>query len=168
MKIGQWQHSTGPQTHMHTLPIKMKRGLLVVFWSLFCLCVANTATGNKPKHPIEFDQLEISRKYVPAKQHASASKSPSSSSVHGGSQDYQRERDKIIAMPGQMEEAEFTQYAGYVTVDANAGRALFYYFAEAPQDPSNKPLVLWMNGGMLYVLCLSINLQYNLTIKLCE
>ncbi|XP_037430000.1 serine carboxypeptidase 1-like isoform X2 [Triticum dicoccoides] len=104
-------------------------------------------TGNKPKYPIEFDQLEISRKYVPAKQHASASKSPSSSSVHGGSQDYQRERDKIIAMPGQMEEAEFTQYAGYVTVDANAGRALFYYFAEAPQDPSKKPLVLWMNGG---------------------
>ncbi|KAM3293070.1 hypothetical protein ACQJBY_036571 [Aegilops geniculata] len=147
MKIGQWQHSAGPQTHMHTLPIKMKRGLLVVLWSLFCLCVANTATGNKPKHPIEFDQLEISRKYVPAKQHASASKSPSSSSVHGGSQDYQRKRDKIIAMPGQMEEAEFTQYAGYVTVDANAGRALFYYFAEAPQDPSNKPLVLWMNGG---------------------
>ncbi|KAE8816527.1 Serine carboxypeptidase II-3 [Hordeum vulgare] len=66
-----------------------------------------------------------------------------------------------------MEEVEFEQYAGYVTVDAIAGRALFYYFAEAPQDPSKKPLVLWLNGGMLYVLCLSINSQYNLTIKLC-
>lgn len=128
--------------------------------------MANTASGNKPKHPLEFDQLEISRKYVPEKQDASANKSTSSSSVHGGSQDYQREKDKIIAMPGQMEKAEFEQYAGYVTVDANAGRALFYYFVEAPQDPSKKPLVLWMNGGMLYVLCLSINLQYNLTITM--
>ncbi|PWZ03994.1 Serine carboxypeptidase-like 28 [Zea mays] len=50
-------------------------------------------------------------------------------------------------MPGQTGVAEFDQYAGYVTVDAKAGRALFYYFVEAPQDPSNKPLVLWLNGG---------------------
>ncbi|CAM0873458.1 unnamed protein product [Alopecurus aequalis] len=131
---------------MHTHPIKMKRGLLVL-WSLLCLWVANTATGNKPKHPLEFDQLKISTKYVPEKQHASVNISTASSSVHGDSQDYLREKDKIRAMPGQMEEAEFDQYAGYVTVDANAGRALFYYFVEAPQDPLKKPLVLWLNGG---------------------
>jgi hypothetical protein len=28
-------------------------------------------------------------------------------------------------------------------VHAKAGRALFYYFVEAPQDPLDKPLVLW-------------------------
>ncbi|XP_047090659.1 serine carboxypeptidase 1-like isoform X2 [Lolium rigidum] len=127
---------------MHTHPIKMKRGLLVL-WSLFCLWVANTATGSKPKHPVEFDQLI----YVSQKQHASVNSSTASSSVHGGSQDYLREKDKIRAMPGQKEEAKFDQYAGYVTVDANAGRALFYYFVEAPHDPSKKPLVLWLNGG---------------------
>jgi serine carboxypeptidase-like clade 2 len=135
----------------------MKRGLLVL-WSLFCLWVANTATGSKPKHPVEFDRLI----YVPQKQHASVNSSTASSSVHGGSQDYLREKDKIREMPGQKEEAEFDQYAGYVTVDANAGRALFYYFVEAPHDPSKKPLVLWLNGGTLYVFLLSIYLQYSL------
>ncbi|GER43539.1 serine carboxypeptidase-like protein [Striga asiatica] len=34
----------------------------------------------------------------------------------------------------------------YVTVEPNAGRALFYYFAES-ENPTNKPLVLWLNGG---------------------
>ncbi|KAJ0024766.1 hypothetical protein Pint_08842 [Pistacia integerrima] len=34
-----------------------------------------------------------------------------------------------------------------VTVDHEAGRALFYYFVEAPLNCSSKPLVLWLNGG---------------------
>ncbi|PNT77308.1 hypothetical protein BRADI_1g60910v3 [Brachypodium distachyon] len=131
---------------MHTLPIKMKRGLLVLS-SLFCISVANTTTGDNPKHPLEFDQLNISTKYVPEKQHASMNNGTTSPSVHNGLQDYLREKDKIRAMPGQLEEVEFDQYAGYITVDANAGRALFYYFVEAPRDPLNKPLVLWLNGG---------------------
>jgi serine carboxypeptidase-like clade II len=59
-------------------------------------------------------------------------------------------------MPGQTGVAEFDQYAGYVTVDAKAGRALFYYFVEAPQDPSNKPLVLWLNGGMQLAMFIAI------------
>ncbi|KAF5176497.1 Serine carboxypeptidase-like, partial [Thalictrum thalictroides] len=29
----------------------------------------------------------------------------------------------------------------------NVGRALFYYFAESPENPSTDPLVLWLNGG---------------------
>lgn len=56
-----------------------------------------------------------------------------------------KEADKIVSLPGQPQ-VSFSQYSGYVTVDPNAGRALFYYFAES-QDSSTKPLVLWLNGG---------------------
>ncbi|KAL8230894.1 hypothetical protein R6Q57_000672 [Mikania cordata] len=56
------------------------------------------------------------------------------------------EADKIDKLPGQPE-ADFYHYAGYVTVDTEAGRALFYYFAESPRNSSTKPLVLWLNGG---------------------
>ncbi|XP_008802653.3 serine carboxypeptidase II-3-like [Phoenix dactylifera] len=60
-----------------------------------------------------------------------------------------KENDKISKLPGQPEGVDFDQYGGYVTVDAESGRALFYYFAEAAAsaDPSSKPLVLWLNGG---------------------
>lgn len=135
---------------MHKLPIKMKRGLLIL-WSLFYFSVANTATRNQANQPLEFDQLKISRKYVQGKQDTTL-KNRSSPSVHRGSKNNLREQDKIISMPGQTEVVEFDQYAGYVTVDAKAGRALFYYFVETPQDPLNKPLVLWLNGGMLLAL----------------
>ncbi|KAK4340262.1 hypothetical protein RND71_041724 [Anisodus tanguticus] len=58
-----------------------------------------------------------------------------------------KEDDKISELPGQPRGVNFDQYSGYVTVDADAGKALFYYFTESTQDPSNKPLVLWLNGG---------------------
>ncbi|KAF2311540.1 hypothetical protein GH714_024639 [Hevea brasiliensis] len=38
-------------------------------------------------------------------------------------------------------------YGGYVTVNDEKHRALFYYFVEAEIDPASKPLVLWLNGG---------------------
>ncbi|KAG1334636.1 Serine carboxypeptidase II-3 [Cocos nucifera] len=70
------------------------------------------------------------------------------SPVYVGAQDGRMEADKIDNLPGQpVEGVNFDQYAGYVTVDAEAGRALFYYFVESPEDPSTKPLVLWLNGG---------------------
>lgn len=55
--------------------------------------------------------------------------------------------DRIDALPGQPDGVNFNQYAGYVTVDPKAGRALFYYFVESPQHSATKPLVLWLNGG---------------------
>ncbi|XP_034894145.1 serine carboxypeptidase-like 46 [Populus alba] len=54
--------------------------------------------------------------------------------------------DKLLSLPGQPR-VSFQQYAGYVTVDENQDRALFYYFVEAESDPASKPLVLWLNGG---------------------
>lgn len=58
-----------------------------------------------------------------------------------------KESDKIEALPGQPDGVDFDQYSGYVTVDPDAGRALFDYFVVSPQDASSKPLVLWLNGG---------------------
>ncbi|KAJ4724619.1 Carboxypeptidase [Melia azedarach] len=63
-------------------------------------------------------------------------------------QDYgSMELDKITALPGQPNGVNFHQYAGYVTIDPQAGKALFYYFVESPENSSTNPLVLWLNGG---------------------
>ncbi|KAK1631476.1 hypothetical protein QYE76_005791 [Lolium multiflorum] len=58
-----------------------------------------------------------------------------------------KEADKIVALPGQPPRVNFDQYSGYITVSEEHGRALFYYFVEAPYEASSKPLVLWLNGG---------------------
>lgn len=54
--------------------------------------------------------------------------------------------DKIITLPGQPK-VSFQQYSGYINVDENQQRSLFYYFVEAQTNSSSKPLVLWLNGG---------------------
>jgi serine carboxypeptidase-like clade 2 len=66
-----------------------------------------------------------------------ASASPTSAAV----------ADRITLLPGQPP-VNFSMYSGYVTVDAAAGRALFYWLIEAAvPDPASAPLVLWLNGG---------------------
>ncbi|KAM0062081.1 putative carboxypeptidase D [Helianthus debilis subsp. tardiflorus] len=52
-------------------------------------------------------------------------------------------------LPGQplSKASKFKQYSGYINVDSLNGRSLFYYFVEALDEPSSKPLVLWLNGG---------------------
>ncbi|XAR72883.1 Carboxypeptidase D [Bertholletia excelsa] len=50
-------------------------------------------------------------------------------------------------LPGQPSGVNFKQFAGYVNVDESKGRSLFYYFVEAADNSSSKPLVLWLNGG---------------------
>ncbi|RCV08723.1 hypothetical protein SETIT_1G349800v2 [Setaria italica] len=54
--------------------------------------------------------------------------------------------DRVEALPGQPPVA-FAQYSGYVTVNEERGRALFYWLTEADGDAASKPLVLWLNGG---------------------
>lgn len=72
--------------------------------------------------------------------------------VNSGSKKYDdpqenlKEKDKIEKLPGQPL-VNFTQYGGYVTVDKTAGRALYYYFAEAQHSKHTLPLLLWLNGG---------------------
>lgn len=69
------------------------------------------------------------------------------SSAYVAPQERLRQADKIAALPGQPYGVNFDQYAGYVTVNPDVGRALFYYFVESPYNSSTKPLVLWLNGG---------------------
>ncbi|XP_071733148.1 serine carboxypeptidase-like 34 [Rutidosis leptorrhynchoides] len=54
--------------------------------------------------------------------------------------------DRVIDLPGQPS-VSFKQYAGYITVDESHGKALFYWFFEAVNNPEKKPLLLWLNGG---------------------
>ncbi|KAL3641159.1 Serine carboxypeptidase-like 42 [Castilleja foliolosa] len=56
------------------------------------------------------------------------------------------EEDLVVKLPGQPA-VKFRQYAGYVNVDVEKGRSLFYYFVEADVDADHKPLTLWLNGG---------------------
>ncbi|XP_062078439.1 serine carboxypeptidase 24-like [Humulus lupulus] len=59
----------------------------------------------------------------------------------------QRELDRIWpGLPGQPK-VGFSQFSGYVTVNQEHGRALFYWLTEATSFPHQKPLVLWLNGG---------------------
>lgn len=55
--------------------------------------------------------------------------------------------DVIHSLPGEPHKSPFLQFGGYITVDQRNGRSLYYYFAEAAEDPASKPLVLWLNGG---------------------
>ncbi|KAK8935540.1 Serine carboxypeptidase-like 34 [Platanthera zijinensis] len=57
-----------------------------------------------------------------------------------------QEADRVRELPGQPP-VNFRQYAGYVTVEERHGRALFYWFFEAQEEASEKPLLLWLNGG---------------------
>lgn len=68
--------------------------------------------------------------------------------------------DQVTDLPGQPT-VGFRHYAGYVTVNENNGRALFYWFYEAAAWPEEKPLVLWLNGGkeqIIYIKpCIACN-----------
>lgn len=35
----------------------------------------------------------------------------------------------------------------YVTIDQSNGKNLFYYFVESERNPTEDPVVLWLNGG---------------------
>ncbi|KMT03487.1 hypothetical protein BVRB_8g191680 [Beta vulgaris subsp. vulgaris] len=59
----------------------------------------------------------------------------------------QQKIDRVNYLPGQNFDVAFTHYSGYITVNEEFGRALFYWFIEAVEDPSSKPLLLWLNGG---------------------
>ena len=72
--------------------------------------------------------------------------------VESSEDPYARQRlDRVLKLPGQTFNVSFAHYAGYVTVNEEAGRALFYWFVEAEEDPDTKPLVLWLNGGQLII-----------------
>lgn len=57
------------------------------------------------------------------------------------------EADRVTDLPGAPPAHHLRIYSGYITVDEEAGRALFYTFVESTDRPRSDPLVLWLNGG---------------------
>ncbi|GJX58287.1 serine carboxypeptidase-like protein 27 [Tanacetum coccineum] len=57
--------------------------------------------------------------------------------------------DKIDKLPGQPANVDFDQYSGYINVNKESGRSLFYWLTESPanRNPETRPLLLWLNGG---------------------
>jgi len=107
---------------------------------------------SKASQADKLDEFILSRKsHNPPKtlswEEGDALKTLSSSAAYVAPQEGLRQADKIDTLPGQPYGVNFDQYSGYVTVDPEAGRELFYYFVESPYNSSTKPLVLWLNGG---------------------
>ncbi|KFK25190.1 hypothetical protein AALP_AA8G078600 [Arabis alpina] len=58
-----------------------------------------------------------------------------------------KENDLVTGLPGQPP-VNFRHYAGYVSLGPQQKqKSLFYWFFEAQQNSSRRPLVLWLNGG---------------------
>ncbi|XP_023549196.1 serine carboxypeptidase-like 20 [Cucurbita pepo subsp. pepo] len=53
----------------------------------------------------------------------------------------------ISELPGFSGSFPSKHYSGYVEIDEKHGRNLFYYFVESERNPSEDPVVLWLNGG---------------------
>lgn len=60
----------------------------------------------------------------------------------------EQEQDRVLNLPGQPSNPSVSHFSGYITVQQDHGRALFYWFFEAQTQPSKKPLLLWLNGGI--------------------
>ncbi|XP_022756068.1 putative serine carboxypeptidase-like 23 [Durio zibethinus] len=124
--------------------------LVAYTWMLLCTCLLGLLTcgeANQAETFGSFLRSRLSRKPSPAHSMEWFHKKTGYSSNYIQPQDGSMESDKIGALPGEPNAVGFNHYAGYVTVDSQAGRALFYYFAESPENSSTNPLVLWLNGG---------------------
>lgn len=113
---------------------------------IFCLVSAHGAIADQAARILQFStsRMEMQCHHQDSKVHR---RSHIDHAMKVSPQDGMKEADKVSELPGQPGRALFDQYAGYVTVNSTSGKALFYYFAEAAEDPSTKPLVLWLNGG---------------------
>jgi carboxypeptidase C (cathepsin A) len=59
------------------------------------------------------------------------------------------EADRVTSLPGFNGVLPTTHYSGLIPVGTLSGTAghLHYWFIESENDPSNDPVVLWLNGG---------------------
>ena len=55
--------------------------------------------------------------------------------------------DEIKSLPNLNDPITFRQYSGYLKADQKGSKFLHYWFVEAAEDPANKPVLLWLNGG---------------------
>ncbi|KZV54269.1 kinesin-4-like [Dorcoceras hygrometricum] len=117
---------------METKPL-----ILILFFTLL-LQKKQTESLSMMKEGILRNNPSIDRGHFNASRHFREAKVYS----HQGT----KEGDRIERLPGQPY-VKFNQYGGYVTVNQTAGRAFFYYFAEAQNSDKTLPLLLWLNGG---------------------
>ncbi|XP_057456678.1 serine carboxypeptidase-like 35 [Lotus japonicus] len=75
---------------------------------------------------------------------------------YSGEEARQQDADRVKNLPGQPP-VKFRHYAGYVKLRPQEEKALFYWFFEAQEAPSQKPLVLWLNGEHLQYLQLNVH-----------
>ncbi|KAH9758378.1 Carboxypeptidase [Citrus sinensis] len=128
----------------------MANSEFIIWISLLCLSNWSQCYGWIDMNPLKFIKEELSKE---RDNYALTSYSSDIYAVAGHSallnspQDGLKDKDKIESLPGQPLGVNFDQYSGYVNVDSQDGRSLFYYFVESPQNSSSKPLVLWLNGG---------------------
>ncbi|XP_057961666.1 serine carboxypeptidase-like 20 [Malania oleifera] len=54
---------------------------------------------------------------------------------------------QVTYLPGFNGTFPSKHYSGYVTIDRDPAKQLFYYFVESERNPQKDPLVLWLNGG---------------------
>ncbi|MFS7903280.1 putative carboxypeptidase C [Helianthus anomalus] len=57
------------------------------------------------------------------------------------------ENAAVSQIPGFDGTLPSKHYAGYVTIDENHGKKLYYYYVLSERNPSEDPVVLWLNGG---------------------
>ncbi|KAL0356800.1 UNVERIFIED_CONTAM: Serine carboxypeptidase II-3 [Sesamum calycinum] len=119
------------------------KGAFLAFVSVLCLLESVQCYRGKQRDPLG-ELIKVQRTKRSASFHTEGT-SAEYSPVYIAPQDGLKEADKITDLPGQPQ-VSFSQFSGYVTVDPKAGRALFYWLTES-EDPLNKPLVLWLNGG---------------------
>lgn len=74
------------------------------------------------------------------------------------------EYDRINELPGQPQTPKLSQFSGYIPVNEEHGRTLFYWFFEAQSQPNVKPLVLWLNGGIIFTYIYCPLFEYSSTI----
>ena len=73
------------------------------------------------------------------------SKKPTRQDIHSYTPEAQQ--DWIPHLPGLHYDPGFNQFAGYLTVDEDHGRHLFYWYVESQGNPEEDPVALWTNGG---------------------
>jgi carboxypeptidase C (cathepsin A) len=60
-----------------------------------------------------------------------------------------KDADKMTTLPGYAGDLKSTHYSGYIPTGSLSGVAgqLHYWFIESEGNPSEDPVVLWLNGG---------------------
>lgn len=69
------------------------------------------------------------------------------SAVSGHADIIAKRSNEITHLPGYTGRFKSRHYGGYVNVDRDHNRHLYYYFVTSEGNPARDPLVLWLNGG---------------------